>query len=153
MIFVDAGTVHAIGPGLVILETQQNSDLTYRMYDYGRPRELHLEKSLEAMRMSTCAGPVTPKPEGDHTVLIDARYFRVERYVLDGTDDFARFTEEARSATMQILFIAAGRGKIANDGAEPVSLERCQVVVIPAGAGTWRLSADGSLELMRILPR
>ena len=43
MIFVDAGTVHAIGPGVVLLETQQNSDLTYRMYDYGRPRELHID--------------------------------------------------------------------------------------------------------------
>ena len=44
MLFVDAGTVHAIGPGVVLLETQQTSDITYRMYDYGRPRELHLEK-------------------------------------------------------------------------------------------------------------
>jgi mannose-6-phosphate isomerase class I len=50
MIFVDAGTVHAIWPG-AILETQQNCDLTYRMFDYGRPRELHIEKSLEAMRL------------------------------------------------------------------------------------------------------
>ena len=48
MIFVDAGTVHAIWPGSILLETQQNCDLTYRMFDYGRPRELHIEKSLEA---------------------------------------------------------------------------------------------------------
>ena len=53
MLFVDAGTVHAMGPGVVILETQQTSDLTYRMYDYGRPRELHLEKSFAAMRLVT----------------------------------------------------------------------------------------------------
>ncbi len=46
IILVDAGTVHAMGPGVVILETQQTSDLTYRMYDYGSARELHLEKSL-----------------------------------------------------------------------------------------------------------
>ncbi|HEY0795880.1 MAG TPA: type I phosphomannose isomerase catalytic subunit, partial [Acidisarcina sp.] len=56
MIFVDAGTVHAIGPGAVILETQQSSDLTYRMYDYGRGRDLHLQKSFEAMRVKTAAG-------------------------------------------------------------------------------------------------
>ena len=48
MIFVDAGTVHAIWPGSILLETQQNCDLTYRMFDYGRPRELHIAKSLEA---------------------------------------------------------------------------------------------------------
>ena len=46
MLFVDAGTVHAIGPGVVLLETQQTSDVTYRLYDYGRPRELHLEKGM-----------------------------------------------------------------------------------------------------------
>ncbi len=85
MIFVDAGTVHAIGPGLVIMETQQNSDLTYRMYDYGRPRELHVDRSLEAMRMQTTAGKVQPKPEGDHTLLIEARYFRVERFQSENT--------------------------------------------------------------------
>ena len=62
MLFVDAGTVHAMGPGVVILETQQTSDLTYRMYDYGRPRELHLEKSLEAMRLKTRAGKIPPQP-------------------------------------------------------------------------------------------
>ena len=61
MLFVDAGTVHAMGPGVVILETQQTSDLTYRMYDYGRPRELHLEKSLEAMRLKTRAGKIPPQ--------------------------------------------------------------------------------------------
>ena len=45
MIYVDAGTVHAIGAGLILVETQQNSDTTYRLYDYGRPRELHIEKA------------------------------------------------------------------------------------------------------------
>ena len=45
VIFVDAGTVHAIWPGPILLETQQNCDLTYRMFDYGRPRELHIAKS------------------------------------------------------------------------------------------------------------
>jgi mannose-6-phosphate isomerase len=46
MVFVDAGTVHAIGPGVVLLETQQTSDVTFRLYDYGRGRELHLEQGL-----------------------------------------------------------------------------------------------------------
>jgi len=55
MIYVDAGTVHAIWPGSILLETQQNCDLTYRMFDYGRGRELHIAKSLEAMRLTTRA--------------------------------------------------------------------------------------------------
>ena len=61
MIYVDAGTVHAIWPGSILLETQQNSDVTYRMYDYGRPRELHIEKSLEATKLTTRAGKVAPR--------------------------------------------------------------------------------------------
>jgi mannose-6-phosphate isomerase len=61
MIYVDAGTVHAIWPGSVLLETQQNCDLTYRMFDYGRGRELHIEKSLEATRLKTAAGKVAPR--------------------------------------------------------------------------------------------
>ncbi len=82
MIFVDAGTVHAMGPGVVILETQQTSDLTYRMYDYGSARELHLEKSFAAMRLKTRAGKVPPRPVDGHCVLIDERYFRIERWPL-----------------------------------------------------------------------
>src|SRR5215470_11561134 len=58
MFYVDAGTVHAIGPGSVIVETQQNSDTTYRLYDYGRPRELHIEAGLQAIKESTHAGKV-----------------------------------------------------------------------------------------------
>ena len=64
MLFVDAGTVHAIGPGVVLLETQQTSDVTYRLYDYGRPRELHLEQGLKVIRQKTQAGKVTPKRDG-----------------------------------------------------------------------------------------
>jgi mannose-6-phosphate isomerase len=79
MIFVDAGTVHSIWPGAVLLETQQNCDLTYRMYDYGRPRELHIEKSLEATRLVTRAGKVLPRVLADRTILIDESYFCVER--------------------------------------------------------------------------
>src|SRR5581483_4497658 len=56
LIYVDAGTVHAIGPGSVLVETQQNSDTTYRLYDYGRGRELHVELGLAAMKPQTRAG-------------------------------------------------------------------------------------------------
>ena len=64
MVFVDAGTVHAIGPGVVLLETQQTSDITFRMYDYGRPRELHVEQALGVMKAKTVAGKVKPVADG-----------------------------------------------------------------------------------------
>src|SRR5262249_20715201 len=69
---------HTIGPGMVLVEIQQSSDTTYRMYDYGRPRQLHLEEGLAATKERTRAGKVTPtkdKPE----VLISAPWFLVEK--------------------------------------------------------------------------
>src|SRR5258707_10251529 len=55
MVYVDAGTVHAIGPGAVIVETQQNSDTTYRLYDYGRPLQIHIENGLRGTKERTHA--------------------------------------------------------------------------------------------------
>jgi mannose-6-phosphate isomerase len=80
MLFVDAGTVHAIGPGVVLLETQQTSDVTYRLYDYGRPRELHLEKGLQVMKAETAAGKIAPKVMDGFTRLIEQQYFVVDRF-------------------------------------------------------------------------
>lgn len=57
-VYVPAGTIHALGPGLVLCEIQQSSDITYRLFDYGRPRELHLEKALDMVRETPRAGPV-----------------------------------------------------------------------------------------------
>ena len=85
MIFVDAGTVHAIWPGSILLETQQNCDLTYRMYDYGRGRELHIEKALEATRLVTRAGKVPARVLADRTILVDEEYFCIERIPVDGS--------------------------------------------------------------------
>ena len=80
MVFVDAGTVHAIGPGVVLLETQQTCDITFRMYDYGRPRELHVEQALRVMKMQTAAGKVKPVQMDGFMRLIQQKYFVVDRY-------------------------------------------------------------------------
>jgi mannose-6-phosphate isomerase len=80
MVFVDAGTVHAIGPGVVLLETQQTSDVTFRMYDYGRPRELHVEQALRVMKTKTAAGKVAARKMDGFTRLIEQKYFVVDRY-------------------------------------------------------------------------
>jgi mannose-6-phosphate isomerase len=89
MLFVDAGTVHAIGPGVVLLETQQTSDVTYRLYDYGRPRELHLEKGLAVIKAETAAGKVAPRKMDGFTRLIEQKYFVVDRFELDEASDVA----------------------------------------------------------------
>jgi mannose-6-phosphate isomerase len=148
MIFVDAGTVHAVWPGAVLLETQQTSDLTYRMYDYGRPRELHLEKSFEAMRLATGAGKMTPKNVNGHSILIDQKYFRVERW-----KESLPSVETASADVVQLVFVADGKLKIEGQNFEPFSLNRCQAAVIPAGARDWEITAEGVAEIIRILPQ
>ncbi|WP_158748928.1 type I phosphomannose isomerase catalytic subunit [Acidobacterium sp. S8] len=148
MIFVDAGTVHAIGPGAVLLETQQTSDLTYRMYDYGRPRELHIDKSIEATRLSTDAGKKAAKTVNGYAVLIDQKYFRIERWK-DALPD----ADNASADVVQMFFIANGNATITGEGFEPISLDRCQLAVIPAEAGNWSIEAQAGAEIIRILPQ
>lgn len=80
VIFVPAGTVHAIGAGLTICEVQENSDITYRLYDYGRPRELHIEHGSHVSHR----GPHTVAPRllqlaDGREELVSCEYFRIER--------------------------------------------------------------------------
>jgi len=155
-IFVDAGTVHAIWPGSILLETQQNCDLTYRMYDYGRPRELHIEKSLEATKLATRAGKITPRQLADRTVLIDVEYFRMERIPMNG----GRTSESLRGAGgkrgLAYLFAATGAGRLTGADFERVGLPARGIVAVPAASPEFVLedaSAAGErLELIRITP-
>ena len=80
--YIPAGTVHAIGSGIALIEIQQNSDITYRFYDYGRPRELHLDESL-----SVAEGEPHPASlrrsiaSGESLCLVDGPHFRLDRVV------------------------------------------------------------------------
>ena len=86
MFYVDAGTVTPLGPNSIIIETQQNCDITYRLYDYGRPRELHLERGMAAIQEDTHAGRVEPQPvEG--TNCFSSPSFTVERYKINAPVD------------------------------------------------------------------
>jgi mannose-6-phosphate isomerase len=153
MIFVDAGTVHAIWPGSILLETQQNCDLTYRMYDYGRPRELHIEKSLEATRLITRAGKVPAKALPGRTILVDAEYFRVERIAVDGSRSGASLPGEGEPAQgLAYLFAAAGSARVAGPGFEPVDLPARGIVAVPAVSLDFAIEDLGGLELIRIAP-
>lgn len=151
-IFVDAGTVHAIWPGSILLETQQNCDLTYRMYDYGRPRELHIEKSLEATKLKTRAGKVEPKTLDGRTVLIDADYFRVERVPVAGNLTSASLRGHGSAPTLAYLFAASGSARLAGSGFEPVDLPARGIVAVPAIAPEFAVEDRGGLDLIRITP-
>jgi mannose-6-phosphate isomerase len=84
MLYSPAGTIHAIGPGIALIEIQQNLDVTYRLYDYGRPRELHLEEGLAVATPGPWSPP--PVPQGGR-VLAAGSAFRVERWTAADTLD------------------------------------------------------------------
>ena len=108
MIYVAGGTVHTLGPGSIIVETQQQSDTTYRLYDYGRPRELHLEKGLAAVKEKVSSGKVIrPAPaaidgtKNRRSPLVASSFFVVEMFELKEpqnfqTTIFGRQTNQAR---------------------------------------------------------
>jgi mannose-6-phosphate isomerase len=154
MIFVDAGTVHSIFPGSILLETQENCDLTYRMYDYGRPRDLHIEKSLEATRLVTRAGKTQPRVLGDRTILIDVEYFRVERLPVTGSRPSNTLLGEGEPAQgLAYLFAGAGAGRIAGPTFDAVDLPARGIVAIPAASPAFAVEDLGGLDLIRISPR
>lgn len=76
-IYNPAGTVHALGPGLTVLEIQQAVDLTYRLYDYGRPRELHLEQAADVVKARPHSHPLDRKLADESVVLVDGPHFGV----------------------------------------------------------------------------
>ncbi len=152
MIFVDAGTIHAVGPGVVLLETQQNSDMTYRLYDYGRPRELHLEKGLKAARLQTAAGKVAPQIEDDYAQLVQSNYFRVDRFELDAKETEG-FLSPAAEGAVQLIFVAGGSGALLCGSEAPIQLRRGDLAVVPACVSEWSLVSAEPMEILRAIPR
>ena len=140
---VDAGTVHAIEPGVVLLETQQTSDVTYRLYDYGRPRELHLEQGLKVIKPKTAAGKVAPKEMAGFTRLIEQKYFVVDRFELGRMEE--------RSLTLDgagCLVGLKGKAWVITPG-EEVELEPGKAVVIPQGTGEVIVDAEEGATFVR----
>jgi mannose-6-phosphate isomerase len=153
MILVEAGTVHAIWPGSILLETQQNCDLTYRMYDYGRPRELHIDKSLEAVKLDAHSGKVRPIELADRTILVDAQYFRVERIPIAGTRASDTLAAPGQpSQRLSYLFAASGSATVAGPGFDPIDLPPRGIVAVPASAPPFLVEDRGGLDLIRISP-
>jgi mannose-6-phosphate isomerase len=143
MLFVEPGTVHAIGPGVVLLETQQTSDVTYRLYDYGRPRELHLEKGLQVIKPKTMAGKVAPKVIDGFTRLIEQKYFVVDRF------DFGELTEASVSFDGPGCLVGlAGRTVVSTPQAEVV-LNPGQAVVVPEAGGSVIVDTDTGVSFLR----
>ena len=124
------------------------------MYDYGRPRELHIEKSLEATRLDTRAGKIPPGPLADRTILIEVEYFRVERIPVAGTRESVSLVAADEPAPgMAYLFAAAGSARLSSPEFAPVDLPARGIACIPAAAPPFTVEDRGGLDLIRISPR
>ncbi|MGB7025096.1 MAG: class I mannose-6-phosphate isomerase [Candidatus Acidiferrales bacterium] len=132
-IFVPAGTVHTIGPGMAICEIQQNSDITYRVFDFnrltpeGRPRELHIDKSMDVIRFGKQqGGKAAPEALGAVSTLVECPYFTVMKSV---------FTEPEHrtkpAGLMEVLIVIEGTGKIEASDAE-TEYANAQAWLVPA---------------------
>ena len=136
LFFIPAGTLHAIRKGIVVAEIQQNSNVTYRIYDYGRvgadgkPRQLHIQQALEVTQRTP------PQPDPDfHGHLAQCPYFTVD--VMEG-----RFTLDCGPESFVSVLVLEGTGALW-EGDESMTLRKGESLFIPAGAGQCRLEGDG----------
>jgi mannose-6-phosphate isomerase len=155
MIYVAGGTVHTLGPGSVVVETQQQSDTTYRLYDYGRPRELHLKDGLAAVKLNVNSGKVVrPAPEqmrdskNRQASLVAAPYFVVDMFEAKEPLQLATDDDSGRSS-VQILVAVEGCGVIEAPGMDPVTLAKGDAVVVPACIGNFGVRPQWALEFLR----
>ncbi len=137
--FIPAGTIHAIGAGMLIAEIQQNSNTTYRVYDYGRvgadgkPRALHLEQAMAVTNLN----PAPAAPPATDGLLAACPYFAVARIDRPMT---GRVDEDAFRA----LLVTSGSAQLTAAG-ERLTLAPYDCVFMPAGMGQYTLSGDFEL--------
>ncbi|MGB6473405.1 MAG: type I phosphomannose isomerase catalytic subunit [Candidatus Sulfotelmatobacter sp.] len=154
MIYVAGGTVHTLGPGSVIVEIQQQSDTTYRLYDYGRGRELHLKDGIAAVKEKTASGKVIrPAPQthdinNQDELLVAAPYFVVDRFEMKEAFELSTRDDSGRSSA-QILVAIEGCGVIEAAGAEPVTLAKGDAVVVAACIENFGVRPQWTLEFLR----
>ncbi|MEI4393270.1 mannose-6-phosphate isomerase, class I [Streptococcus anginosus] len=137
--YVPSGTMHAIGSGILILETQQSSDTTYRVYDFDRKddegnlRELHLEKSIDVLNIGAPANsrPVTVKADDlMSTLLVASDFFAVYKWEVSGKVDIEK------TAAYLLVSVLAGRGVLTVDG-ETYPIAKGDHFILPSDVEEW----------------
>ena len=130
--FIPAGTVHAIGGGLALCEVQQHSDITYRLYDYGRPRELHLDQAIQVSSTEASAAKSVMLP-------IDCQYFHTE---LAMTASSLLYKPEL--GRFHILIFVSGLGTIAGQ-----QFREGEAWLIPAASAPFSIEPEGPVKFLR----
>lgn len=134
-VFVPSGTVHAIGGGLFLFELQQSADTTYRLFDWGRGRELHLDEALACLDLED--HPPVPAPRDGR--LVECEHFFVDRLAGEETVD-------PRDAWVALL-VVEGAGRLGD-----VTVRRHETVLLPAAAGARDWIPDGSSVVLSYGP-
>ena len=146
--YVPSGTMHAIGAGIMVLETQQSSDTTYRVYDFDRKddqgnlRELHLEKSIDVLNIGEPANsrPVTTKVDDlKSTLLVASDFFAVYKWEISGKADFEK------TADYSLFSVLDGQGSLKVDG-QDYDIAKGSHFILPSDVETWQIK--GELELI-----
>lgn len=152
LFFIEAGTLHAIGSGILLAEIQQNSNTTYRVYDYGRvgadgkPRELHVEKAID---VTNCTPPTrSTNPEGElfeydsysTQLLTQCDLFNVKKVSVKGF-----FDGVADSKSFVSVLVVDGCGKIDN-----IEIKKGDSLFIPANYGTFTVSGQLDVIITRV---
>ena len=131
VIFIPAGTIHAVGKGVLLAEIQQNSNVSYRIFDYGRGRKLHIAQALDVTNLT----PLKPRDDYPHLAACD--YFVVDKLNLDG-----KILSEAGGVvddkTFLSVLILDGAGKIFS-GDEEISYCKGDSFFVTAGSGAWKI--------------
>lgn len=146
-VLVEAGTLHALGPGLLLYEVQQTSDITYRIYDWDRPmkagRALHLEQSRQVVNPS--AAPLrTPLPEAGRGELTACPYFRLE-LLAPRSKGLALHT---RGESFHALTAIDGEASVQGEGWS-CALKKFQTALIPAAVGAYALEASKGFRALK----
>ena len=144
--FIDAGTLHAIGKGILIAEIQQNSNTTYRIYDFGRlgadgkPRELHIDKAVDVTRLEPPTRSCKPQGEPQQhdgycsTLLASCEYFTVTRMDVENSVSL-----NADNKSFHSLLCLEGDATVQCNGQE-LSMKKGESIFLPAGTGAYTVS-------------
>jgi mannose-6-phosphate isomerase len=155
MIYVAGGTVHTLGPGSIIVETQQQSDTTFRLYDYGRPRELHLQDGLRVIKERAASGKVKPRAHanldrnGNHPLaLVASTHFAVQRFDLEHKEEHFEFSARDRHS-VQILVAVDGTAVLHTPDCDPVHFGKGDAVVVPAAIPQFRIQPQPRIDFLK----
>ena len=138
--FIPAGTIHSAGKGILLAEIQQSSNVSYRIYDYGRGRQLHIEKALDVANLKPVEIDAKNYPH-----LASCDYFTVDKINLDG-----KFVSQIEGTvddkTFLSVIILDGQGKISVSD-ETFNFSKGDSYFIPANAGSWQIEGTGEIIL------